>query len=94
MMAVMIYTIHMLVAGEDHREARKERERVQAYERYYESEADIDRQVSVREVLKGIGRYIAVNVGCIATKMVTSGVKPQESLGLMCAPLIFFILMF
>jgi hypothetical protein len=94
MVSAVIYNSYMLVAGEDKREVGKERERVQGYERYYENEDDIDRQVAVREVVRANSRYTWAVIGWMSVKVASGQIRPDEVISMVCAPLMSLILMF
>ena len=69
LVSVMIYNSYMLVAGYDLREATKERERVQGYERYYENEGEIDAQVATREIFRANAWYTWAVIGWVIGKV-------------------------
>ena len=94
MVSVMIYNCYMLVAGEDRREACKERERVQGYERYYENEDDIDRQVAIREVVRANAWYAWAVIGWVIGKAASGQIRTDEVISMICGPMISLILMF
>ena len=94
MVSCVIYNSYMLVAGEDRREVCKERERVQGYERYYENEDDIDRQVAIREVVRANAMYAWAVIGWVISKAVSGQIRNDEVTSMICAPMISLILMF
>lgn len=89
----MVYMMQDMMNGKDARQTRKERERAQGYERYYESEYEIDRQVASKEIISAGVKYMSAAIGWCGVAVVFSQAEVEEKLSLWIAPFLCLILM-